>query len=531
MAAVDEYDFIVVGAGAAGCALAARLSEDPTARVLLLEAGPSDRKLEVRLPAAFPKLFGSERDWAFETPPEPGLDGRRVFFPRGRTLGGSTSMNAMIYTRGHAADFAAMGDEGGPEWAPDEMARALARVEATISVQPLRDPNPLSRAFVRAARDADLPDDLGRPSERDGVGLVFVTQRRGRRFSAADAYLRPARRRANLRVRTRAEALALLWADHGRRVDGVVYRHDGLRRDVRARTVVLCAGAIGTPHLLLRSGVGPGEHLQAHGVRVRRALTGVGQNLVDHPMSPVVFSCRAPVSLKAAESPSQVLRYLLLRRGMLTSNVGEAVAFLRTRRTLDAPDLELVFAPVTWVGQGLERPTRHGFTIAPVALAPTSRGQVALASPDPGEPPAIRPRYLTDPADARVLADGVRLARRIAAHPAVQAFGDVAEQPPTADAERDEDLVASLREVTQTLYHPAGTCRMGAGAGAVVDPGLRVYGVDGLAVADASILPALPRAHPQAAVLAVAERAAELLRQPAHGAPVSVELVTSGARR
>jgi choline dehydrogenase len=496
IAAMDEFDFIIVGAGAAGCTLAARLSEDPGLRVLLLEAGPPDRKLEVRLPAAFPKLFRSALDWAFETPPEPALDGRRVFFPRGRTLGGSTSINAMIYTRGHRADYAAWADEAGPAWGPDALAGRFARAEATLSIQPLRDPNPLSRAFVRAARDTALPGDQGAASERDGVGLARVTQKRGRRWSAADAYLRPVRQRPNLQTRTDALALELHWTDDGRRIDGVTYRHDGQRREARAcREVVLCAGAIGTPHLLLRSGIGPAEHLRAHGVRVRRVLPGVGQGLVDHPMCPIVFTCRAPVSLKAAESPLQLLRYLLLRRGMLTSNVGEAVGFLRTHRALDAPDLELIFAPVTWIAQALEPPTRHGFTIGVVALAPASRGQVALASPDPNQAPVIRPGYLTDPADVRVLTHGLRLARRLAAHPALQAFGEVSEQPPAAGADSDH-AAAALRQVAQTLYHPAASCRMGTDALAVVDPTLRVHGLDGLRIADASAMPTLPRAPP-----------------------------------
>jgi choline dehydrogenase len=484
---MSEFDYIVVGAGAAGCALAARLTEDPAVRVLLLEAGPAARGIDVRIPAAFPKLLRSPLDWGYDTAPEPGLGGRTVAFPRGRAIGGSTAINAQVYTRGHDADFEAWADEAGEAWGRDALAPLFARVERTLSIEPLRDPNPLSRAFVAATARAGVP-----------AGLARVTQRRGRRWSAADAYLRE---RPNLRVVSGAPARDLLWDGAGR-VTGVAYRGG----TARAREVVLCAGAIGTPHLLLRAGIGAAEHLRAHGIAVRHDLPGVGQGLTDHVLAPIVFGCDAPVSLKSAESPLQLLRYLLARRGMLTSNIAEALAFTQTSAALEAPDLELVFAPVPWVGQGLEAPTRHGFTIGVVNVAPRSRGQVALRSADPDAPPAIRPGYLSDPADMRVLVHGAELARRIAAAPPLQSFGGVAELAPTAGAGED-----GLRAVTQTIYHPACTCRMGGDALAVLDVELRVHGVDGLRVADVSAMPTLPRAHPQAAAYVIGERCAELL--------------------
>jgi choline dehydrogenase len=496
---MTEFDFIIVGAGAAGCAIAARLTEDPEVEVLLLEAGAPDRSVNIRIPAAFPKLLRSDADWGDETAPEGGLDGRRIAFPRGRTLGGSTSINAQMYTRGHDADFRAWADEAGPAWSRDGLEPLFRRVERTLSIEPLRDPNPLSRAFVAATARAGI-----------AAGLTRVTQRRGRRWSAADAYLRPALRRPNLTVVTAAHVRELVWDGTGR-VTGAAY---GDRAAHARREVMLCAGAIGTPHLLMLSGIGPGEHLRAHGIAVRHELAGVGQGLRDHVLAPLAFACDAPVSLKGAESPLQLLRYLLARRGMLTSNIGEALAFLHSGGALEAPDLELIFAPVTWLGQGLEPPSRHGFTIGVVNVAPRSRGQVALRSSDPLTPPVIRPRYLSDPADLRALVHGARVAREIALSPPLQAFGGVRELPPTADM----DVEAGLRRVAQTIYHPACTCRIGSDALAVLDPELRVRGVDGLRVADASAMPTLPRGHTQAAAYVIGERAAELLAAGPGGA-------------
>ena len=508
---MSEYDVVIIGAGAAGCVLAARMSEDPSVRVLLLEAGPAGRKLDSRIPAAFPKLFRSKLDWADETAPEPGLAGRSVFFPHGRAVGGSTAMNAQIYTRGHAADFAAWADEAGPAWGSDAMDDAFGRVEAALSIERLRDANPLSTAFVRAARDCGLPHDDEASAARDGVGIARATQRRGMRFSAADAYLRPARGRRNLEVVAEAVASELTWRAP-REVGGVAYTIAGQRHVATARrAVILCAGAIGSPQLLMRSGIGPAEHLRAHGIEVRHDLAGVGQGLRDHVLAPLVFGCRASVSLKSAEAPRQLLRYLLRRRGMLTSNVGEAVAFVRSSRALPAPDLELIFAPVTWLAEGLEPPVQHGFTIGAICVAPRSGGQVALRSASPSDRPVIRAGYLSDPYDLEVLVRGARLARRIAAGPALQAFGDVAELEPTRGAQSDEELGDALRAVAQTIYHPACTNRMGRDALAVVDPELRVCGVRGLRVADASVMPTLVRGHTQAATYAIAERAADLL--------------------
>jgi choline dehydrogenase len=519
---MDGFDYLIVGAGAAGCVLAARLSEDPRVRVGLLEAGPPDGRREVAIPAAFARLFRSELDWGFWTAPEAGLDGREVFFPRGRTLGGSTSINAQMYVRGHRADF----DAWGPGWRYEELLPYFRRAEdnargpdrfhgagGPLRVEDQRDPNPLTLAFCEAAVEAGIPangDVNG--AEQGGVGVVQVTQRRGRRFSAADAYLRPARHRRNLSVLTGAQALGLVL--DGRRARGVAYRRpDGSRGVARARReVLLCAGAIGSPQLLMLSGIGPAEHLRARAIEVVRDLPGVGQNLVDHPIGGIFVATDRPVSLFAAERPRQLAAWLWRRRGLLSSNVGEAVAFLRSRPGLAAPDLELVFSPVLFVEEGLAPPPRHGFTVAAVAVDPASRGRLALRSPDPLAAPAIGPGYLSDPdgADLAVLVRGLRLARRIVRAPALERWAG-AELGPGAQARRDDELAAWIRAKAQGFYHPVGTCAIGEGELAVVDRRLRVHGLDALRVVDASVMPRIVRGHPQAATIAIAERAAELI--------------------
>jgi choline dehydrogenase len=354
------------------------------------------------------------------------------------------------------------------------------------------------------------PDVNG--TEQDGVGLVQVTQRRGRRFSAADAYLRPARRRRNLSVVCGAHALELLL--DGRHAHGVAYRRpDGSRTIARARReVLLCAGAIGSPQLLMLSGLGPAEQLRDHGIDVVHDLPGVGQNLVDHPIVGLFVATDRPVTLFAAERPRQLAAWLCRRRGLLSSNVGEAVAFARTRPELAAPDLELVFCPVLFVEEGLVSPPRHGFTIAAAAAHPASRGQVALRSADPLAPPAIRPGYLSDPdgADLAVLVHGLKLARRIVQAPALQDWAG-AELGPGPQARRDEELAAWIRAKAQSFYHPVGTCALGDHEPSVVDRRLRVHGIAGLRVVDASVMPRIVRGHPQAATIAIAERAAQLI--------------------
>jgi choline dehydrogenase len=503
----DGYDYVIIGAGSAGCVLAGRLSEDPATRVLLLEAGPRDRAKEIRIPAAFSKLFKSKFDWGYETAPQEGLAGRRIYFPRGKVLGGSSAMNAMMWIPGDRADFEDWPD--GWDWVSLEP--YLRRLEGgACSITPLADPNPMSLAFIEAAAEAGVSKGSEmRPDGLEGVGLVRVTQRKGLRCSAADNYLKPARRRPNLTVLPESHVLGIQF-DDGRAV-GVRYLSGGQESIAESvREVILCAGAIGSPHLLMLSGVGPADQLRELDIDVVGDLPDVGRGLQDHCMVIALFDASGKDSLYAAESPRQLLRLLLRRRGMLTSNIGEAAAFVRTRQELPAPDLELIFAPVLYVEEGLVPPPSHGFSIASVALQPRSRGSVRLRSADPLEAPEIDPAYVQDPEDLAVLVHGLKMGRAIAsAGPLRRWFSG--ERAPGADVTTDEQIEDWIRASAHTIYHPIGTCALGR----VVDAELRVRGVGGLRVADASVMPGLVRGHTHAATTMVAERVADLIRQRA----------------
>ncbi len=521
------YDYVIVGAGSAGCVLAARLSEDPACQVLLLEAGPPDRKLEIRIPAAFNKLFKTKYDWAYETVPQEHLDGRARFWPRGKTLGGSSSMNAMMYVRGSADDYDRWAELGNDGWSYDDVLPYFRRSETyergstaerggagPLSVAELRDPNPATQAFLRAAQEVGIPlnDDVN-GAQQDGVNTTQVTQKRGRRWSAADAYLRPARRRRNLTVETGAFAQRVRF--DGSRAVGVDYVVDGTpRRADAAREVILSGGAINSPQLLMLSGVGPSDQLRDNGIPVVRELPGVGRHLLDHLAVVTIVECNEPVTLAAAQSLRNVGRFLVSGRGMLTSNVAEAVAFVRTSDDLPAPDLELVFAPVTFVDHGLEPPTDHGITIGAVALQPHSEGVLTLASADPARPPIIDPAYLSDAEgdDLRVLVEGMRRAGEIFAAPAFARYAGKPMYPSPAPVD-DDEAADHVRRYAESLYHPVGTCKMGSDHEAVVDADLRVHGLERLRIVDASVMPTIPRGHTHASTVMIAEKASDLIRE------------------
>ena len=517
-------DYVIVGAGSAGCVLADRLSEDPTVSVCLIEAGGPDSRREVRIPAAFSKLFGTPYDWAFETEPEPHLDGRRLYWPRGKMLGGSSSLNAMIYMRGNRRDYDGWRDAGNAGWGFDEVLPYFKRAEhqergaseyhgvgGPLNVADPRCVNPLSAAFVQAGVERGMPRNPDfNGAEQDGVGLYQVTQKRGRRWSAADAYLRPALRRPNLTVLTGAHATRLV-VEAGRAV-AVEYVADGQgQRVIADREVILCGGAIGSPHLLLLSGIGPADQLRAHGVPVVLDLPGVGWHLQDHPAAGVAYACTQPVSLAGAEQLRHLARYLALKRGPLTSNVAEAGAFCRTDPAASAPDLQYHFGPTYFSSHGRANPEGHGFTFGATLIRPRSAGHIELRSADPLDPPAITGNYLAEEADVRVLVAGVELARELAGARAFDPFRG-AEVSPGTEVRGAAAIERFLHGSLETLYHPTGTCRMGSDELAVVDPALQVRGVEGLRVVDASVMPETVGGNTNAPTIMIAERAADLMR-------------------
>ena len=520
----EEFDVVVVGAGSAGCALAGRLTEDPTLRVLLLEAGGSDDVLEVQVPAGLYKTFRTRLDWNYTTEPQPGLGGRKLFWPRGKLLGGSSSINAMIYMRGAAADYDEWAElTGDPSWSYEHVLPLFRRMEdnargadryhgvgGPLRVEDLRSPHPWTRAVVQSAVAAGYPrnDDFNGATQ-EGVGQYQVTQKRGRRWSSADAYLHPARHRPNLTVRTGALTTRVLVS--GGRATGVEYRAGGRVHTVHAtREVVLSGGAINSPQLLMLSGIGPADHLREVGVDVVHDLPGVGAGLQDHPLVPVVWNVRSGKSLVRAESPSGYAKWFGARRGPLTSNLAEAGLFTRSSPELPAPDLQYHFLPVKFWKQAEVDPDVDAFTAATVLVHVHSRGSVRLRSADPAWAPAIDAGYLTDERDLDALISGVEKAREIAsAGPLASVLAD--EWSPGGTVRGRDALRATVRDTLESLYHPVSSCRMGTDEQSVVDAQMRVRGVEGLRVVDASVMPTLVRGNTNAPTIMLAERAADLI--------------------
>jgi choline dehydrogenase len=517
-------DYVIVGAGSAGCVLANRLTEDPAVRVILVEAGGKDRHPNIKIPAAFANQFHTKLDWDFATDPEPHCDGRSLFIPRGKSLGGSSSMNAMLYVRGRPLDYDLWEGEGAAGWGWDDVRPYFLKAEhnergasehhavgGPLNVADERSPRALTRRFLEAAERVGIPrvsDYNG--TEQDGASLVQVTQRNGRRWSAADAYLRPAQNRPNLEVRTGAH-VARIELDGDRAVGAVLRDRRGREELVRAdRDVLLSAGAIGSPQLLMLSGIGPADHLRTVGVDIAVDSPAVGANLQDHPYVVCVWESRVAESLYGAEKPKAMLEWLLRRSGPLTSSVAEAFAFVRSRPGLPAADLQYHFAPAYFVDNGAEEFDGHAFTMGPVLISPKSRGEIRLASSDPTAKPRIITNTLAEPEDLAALVTGVELAREIAgAEPMASARGR--EIYPGDAVREDADVEDFVRRRVELLYHPSGTCRMG-GEDAVLDPELRVRGVEGLRVIDASVFPVIPGGNTNAPTIMVAERAADLLK-------------------
>ena len=523
----QPFDYIVVGAGSAGCVLADRLTEDPGTRVLLIEAGGRDRSPNIKIPAAFAKQFHTKLDWDFSTEPEPHVDGRSLYVPRGKSLGGSSSMNAMLYVRGRPLDYDLWEAQGAPGWGWRDVLPYFLKSEDDVRGPsefhgvggPLRVSNQRSprggvdRRLLATSEAAGIPrsQDYNGP-EQDGVAMFQVTQRDGRRWSAADAFLRPALERPNLKVMTRTRVLRVEF-DGNRAVGVQIAGGGGRKRSIRAqREVILSAGTIQSAQLLLLSGVGSADDLRGVGVDAFHDLPGVGRNLQDHPFVSLIWEVSDQNTLYGADKPKPLAEWVLRRTGPLTSSVAEVVAFVRTRAGLPAADVQFHMGAAYYEDHGAETYDGHCVVIAPVLVSPQARGQVWLRSADPTAKPRMITNSLSDPDDLRSLVDGMQLAREIAAQDPMREI-ILSELKPGPDQRERADLEADLRRRLMLIYHPVGTCRMSdQGDDAVVDSRLAVHGLENLRVVDASIMPIIPGGNTNAPTIMIAERAADLIR-------------------
>jgi choline dehydrogenase len=520
------YDYVIVGAGSAGCVLANRLSADEDVSVLLLEAGPPDVNQNIHVPLGYLKLGGTEVDWDYHSAPEAECMGRRITLPRGRVLGGSSSINAMVYIRGNRLDYDSW-DVPGWSWADllpyfikaednERGASELHGVGGPLPVSEERSHNVISHAFVDAGVQAGLPrnGDFNGDTQ-DGVGMYQVTQRGGMRASTAVAYLHPAMERPNLTVMPYMHVQRILF--EGMRAVGVLASQLGQAQELRAeREVILCGGAYNSPQLLMLSGVGPAEHLTMREVEVLLDRPTVGENLSDHPAAQLVWTTPEPESLLLALEPAALEQYEATQTGPFASNLAEAGGFTRVGSGAPAPDTQFHVAPVHIVDEGMRDPEAHGVWVSPCLLTEQSRGSVRLASNDPTAKPIVHNAFYSEGVDMERMIAGVRAALDVCGQTAMKPY--CAEPFTVPDGDGDDALRAHVAQTTFAIYHPVGTCRMGEDAEAVVDSQLRVNGVEGLRVVDASVMPTVPRGNTNAPTIALAERAADLIR---HGRALS----------
>jgi choline dehydrogenase len=528
-----EFDYVIVGAGSAGCVLANRLSAGGKHSVLLLEAGPKDTNIWIHVPLGYGKLFKEKSvNWMYQTEPEPGLNGRQVFQPRGKVLGGSSSINGLLYVRGQHEDYDRWRQRGNVGWGYDDVLPYFKKAEnqqrgaddyhgagGPLSVSDWRHDDPLSEAFVKAAVESGIPfnpDFNGKTQE--GAGFFQTTTRRGRRASSAYSYLRPAKNRGNLHIETSALAQRIVF--EGKRAKAVEYRQSGNLRTARARKEILVSGgAYNSPQLLQLSGVGPADLLKTHGINVVLDAPGVGNDLQDHLQVRLVTSCAQRVTLNdVVNHPLRRamagVRYALSRSGPLTIAAGTSGAFFKTNPRLASPDIQIHFIPFSTDKMGEKLHPFSGFTASVCQLRPESRGSLKIRSADPSAPPEIRINYLATETDRAAFIDGIHILRKILAAPALKSYC-VEEVYPGAKVTSDEDLLDFCRKTGSTVYHPTSTCRMGNDPLAVVDQRLRVRGIEGLRVVDASVMPDLMSGNTNAPTIMIAEKASDMILEDA----------------
>ncbi len=524
-----SFDYIVVGAGSAGCVVANRLTAAGHS-VCLVEAGPADSSPLIHIPFGIIGLIREgKHNWGYYTEPEPHLNHRRLYWPRGKTLGGSSSINAMVYIRGNPADYDEWAAAGNVGWAWNDLfplfmalennergGDALHGTGGDLNVADVRDVNPLSQIFIDAGRECGFHVNTDFNGERqDGIGFYQVTQKDGLRFSSAKAFLTPVKARSNLTILTGAHATRILL--DGKRAVGIEIRQGGATRQIKAtREVVLCGGAINSPQLLMLSGIGPREEISRQGINVAHELPGVGKNLQDHLDITLMIreTSKRAISLSLSALPKMCIdlfRFIFLRRGVLSSNASEAGGFVGLPgEPADRPGIQLHFIPSFLRDHGRELTPGYGCTIHACQLRPKSRGEIGLLSADPLAAPRIQPNYLSHPDDVRAMLEAFALVRRMFASRAFTAING-GEDAPGSGVQKEEDIIADIRARAETIYHPAGTCRMGVDDMAVVDPQLRVRGIDGLRVADASIMPTLIGGNTNAPCMVIGAKCAEMM--------------------
>lgn len=531
------YDFIIVGAGSAGCVLANRLSADGAKRVLLLEAGGRDLNPWIHVPVGYFKtLHNPKTDWCYKTEPDPGLNGRVLDWPRGKTLGGSSSINGLLYIRGQKEDYDHWRQLGNTGWTYEDVLPYFRRAEdqergaddyhgvgGPLSVSNMRVHRQVCHALIDAAEEIGIPrnDDFN-GARQEGAGYFQLTARNGRRCSAAVAYLNPARGRQNLTIETHALVHGLLFADdHTRRVDGIAYAVKGVPREARLNPggeVILSAGAIGSPQILQLSGIGPGADLRRLGIDVRHALEGVGRNLQDHLQIRMVYKVNVPTLNDEINNVLRRaligIRYIFLRTGPMAMGASQVCIFARTRSDLDTPDIQFHFQPLSADKPGVEMHPFSGVTMSVCQLRPESRGHIIIRSPDPTHYPAIHPNYLSETLDQETAVAAMRMARQLVDTRAFSRYV-VEEKLPGRHVQSDAELLDMARKISQTIYHPTSTCRMGRDEMSVVDERLRVHGIKGLRVADASIMPTIVSGNTNAPTIMIGEKASDMILEDA----------------